>query len=161
MNSILLLPLLLLTSAQVDRTRDLVRAAPGQKFAYTRTDAQWKASLSPNAYLVLRKSATEKPYSGKYWNLHDKGTYVCAGCGQTLFSSDAKFDSHTGWPSFFREIAKGRTLLRTDYSDSMVRNEVICSRCGGHLGHVFDDGPEPTGLRYCMNSPALRLIKAK
>ncbi len=139
----------------------LVKAKPDQKFAYVKTDTQWQKSLSKNAYLVLRKSATETPYTGKFWDFHEDGVFVCAGCGQVVFSSKDKFDSHTGWPSFFEEISKGRTLTREDDSDGTMRTEVICARCGGHLGHVFDDGPAPTGLRYCMNSPALKFIKAK
>lgn len=139
----------------------LVRAVPNQRFAVSKTDAEWKKELPRSTYLVLRRAGTERPYSGKFWDFHEKGVFVCAACGQPLFSSDAKFDSHTGWPSFFKEIEPGRTLTRPDFSNGDERTEVICARCGGHLGHVFDDGPEPTGLRYCMNSPALKFIKAK
>ncbi|HWD37918.1 MAG TPA: peptide-methionine (R)-S-oxide reductase MsrB [Fimbriimonas sp.] len=137
----------------------LTKSAPGQHFAVGKSDAEWKKELPKSAYLVLRKSATEKPYSGKYWDFHESGIFECAACGQVLFSSKDKFDSHTGWPSFLREIAPGRTLVREDDSEGAPRTEVICARCGGHLGHVFDDGPEPTGLRYCMNSPALKFVK--
>jgi peptide-methionine (R)-S-oxide reductase len=139
----------------------LVKAAPNQKFAVVKSDAEWKKELPRATYLVLRKAGTERPYSGKFWDFHDKGVFVCAACGEPLFGSDAKFDSHTGWPSFFQEIRPGATLTRPDVSDGDERTEVICARCGGHLGHVFDDGPGPTGLRYCMNSPALKFIKAK
>jgi len=118
-----------------------------------------KAALAP-CLPRPSQSRHEKPYSGKYWDNHAKGTYACAGCGQDLFSSDTKFESGTGWPSFYREIAKGRTLNRADHSGGTERTEVLCSRCGGHLGHVFDDGPKPTGLRYCMNSAALTFIPA-
>lgn len=135
---------------------DLVKAKPDQKFPVAKSDDVWKRELPKNTYLILRKAGTEKPYTGKYWDSHDKGVYVCAACNQTLFRSQDKFDSHTGWPSFFQEIAKGHTLVREDLSDGMKRTEVLCARCGGHLGHVFEDGPEPTGLRYCMNSPALK-----
>lgn len=137
----------------------LIKASPNQTFAVKKTDAQWKKLLPNSTYLVLRKAGTEQPYTGKYWDLHDNGVYVCAGCGLELFSSKNKFDSKTGWPSFDREIARGRTLTRIDNSEGAERTEIICSRCGGHLGHVFDDGPEPTHLRYCMNSPALRFVK--
>ncbi|MHB8637096.1 MAG: peptide-methionine (R)-S-oxide reductase MsrB [Fimbriimonadaceae bacterium] len=130
-------------------------------FKVHHTDAQWKKLLSHPAYRVLRKAGTEKPYSGKYWNNHAKGVYACAGCGQILFSADAKFDSGTGWPSFFKQIANGRTVTRRDHSARMERTEVLCARCGGHLGHLFDDGPKPTGLRYCLDSPALKFIPAR
>ena len=132
-----------------------------EKFAVQHTEAEWKRILTPDAFIVLRKSGTEKPYSGKFWDFHQDGSFVCAGCDLVLFSSNAKYDSKTGWPSFFEEISKGRTILKKDISDGMERTEVICSRCGGHLGHVFDDGPKPTGLRYCMNSPALKFVSAK
>jgi peptide-methionine (R)-S-oxide reductase len=139
----------------------LVHAAGRQTFKVQLTDAQWQKKLSRNAYLVLRKAGTEKPYTGQFWDHHAKGAYACAGCDQEVFSSKNKFDSNTGWPSFYQEIAKGRTLNKADNSDGMQRTEVLCSRCGGHLGHVFEDGPKPTGLRYCINSPALKFIPAK
>ena len=134
----------------------MLTGASGGEFKVHHTDAEWQKLLSHSAYIVLRKAGTETPYKGKYWDNHAEGTYACAGCGQILFSSATKFDSGTGWPSFFKEIAKGRTLSRPDHSAGMERTEVLCSRCGGHLGHVFDDGPKPTGLRYCLNSPALK-----
>ena len=158
--NIMILPLFLAISLQADPFKNLVHATPNQSFAVTHTDAAWQKLLPKNAYLVLRKSGTEKPYSGKFWDFHEKGKFACVGCGQIVFSSANKFDSHTGWPSFDREINRGRTLVRADQSDGMDRTEVICARCGGHLGHVFDDGPEPTHFRYCMNSPALKFIKA-
>lgn len=135
--------------------------AAAQTFKVQHSDAEWQKMLPKNSYLVLRKAGTEKPYSGKYWNNHEKGAYACIGCGQVIFSSDNKFDSGTGWPSFYQEIGKGLTIHRADDSDGMHRTEVICARCGGHLGHIFDDGPKPTGLRYCMNSVALSFIPAK
>lgn len=156
----MILPILLALHLQSNPFKNLVQASPNQKFAVVKTDAAWKKSLPKSSYLVLRQAGTEKPYSGKYWDFHDKGTYACVACGQVLFSSANKYDSQTGWPSFYKEIALGRTLTRPDHSEGSERTEVICARCGGHLGHVFDDGPEPTHLRYCMNSPALKFIKA-
>ena len=149
------LALALMTSTEKIPISSLVHVSPTQVYATQHTDAEWKKLLPTNSYKILRQSDTEKPYSGKYWDFHKKGYFHCAGCGLTLFSTSTKFDSGTGWPSFYQEIARGRTLVRTDTSDGMTRDEILCSRCGGHLGHVFDDGPEPTGLRYCMNSPAL------
>ena len=145
-------------SSPIDALR---KADPNQKFKVVKSDSAWQSQLSRPAYLVLRKSGTEKPYTGKFWDFHGQGTFVCAACGQELFSSSTKFDSHTGWPSFYQEINPGKTLVRADRSTGEERSEVICARCGGHLGHVFDDGPEPTHLRYCMNSPALKFIPAK
>lgn len=125
-----------------------------------RTEAEWKKILSPEAFEVLRKKGTERAFTGKYWNNHDVGTYFCAGCGLDLFSSKTKFESGTGWPSFWQPIAKNRVVLVHDSSHGMDRTEVLCARCDGHLGHVFEDGPKPTGLRYCMNSIALNFRKA-
>lgn len=130
-----------------------------QHFMVTKSDAEWKKSLTAEQYHILREKGTERAYSGTYWNNHEKGTYVCAGCGQVLFSSDTKFESGTGWPSFYQPISKKAVLETTDNTMGMHRTEVLCSRCGGHLGHVFDDGPKPTGLRYCMNSAALNFLK--
>lgn len=149
---------LALASGPIDA---LVKAESSTIFKVTKSESEWKRGLPADAFTILRKAGTERPYTGKYWDIHEKGLFECAGCGLTLFSSDAKFDSGTGWPSFFKEIARGRTLVRIDRSEGEVRSEIICSRCGGHLGHVFDDGPKPTGLRYCMNSPALKFVKAK
>jgi peptide-methionine (R)-S-oxide reductase len=128
-------------------------------FEVVKTDAEWKKQLSLDAYTVLRKKGTEKAYSGSLWDNHETGIYYCAGCGNELFSSAHKFESGTGWPSFYKPVATGRVLDIVDNSYGMSRTEVICARCGGHLGHVFDDGPEPTGLRYCMNSVSLTFKK--
>jgi peptide-methionine (R)-S-oxide reductase len=122
------------------------------------TDAEWKKILPEDLYEVSRHAATERPFTGKYWNADIKGTYYCAACGNELFRSEAKFASTCGWPSFFEQKNKNSTLFRTDSSLGMVRIEVLCARCGGHLGHIFDDGPPPTGKRYCMNSIAMDFI---
>ena len=139
----------------------MLLAAPTQQFKVHHTEAQWQKLLPHGSYLVLRKAATERAYTGKYWNNHAKGKYACLACGQVDFSSDAKFESGTGWPSFFKAIANGRIITKADHSGGMERTEVLCSRCGSHLGHVFDDGPKPTGLRYCLNSAALKFVPAK
>ena len=123
----------------------------------TKSDEEWKKQLTPEQYRVLRREGTEMAFTGKYWNHHAAGIYRCAGCGLELFSSDTKFDSHCGWPSFTEPVAAKTVDLTTDYSHGMVRTEVTCKRCGGHLGHVFDDGPLPLGTRYCINSLSLKL----
>ena len=124
-----------------------------------KTSSEWKNILSPEAYHVLREEGTERAFEGKYWDNHKNGTYYCAACKLALFNSNTKFESGTGWPSFFDVIAKGNVKLITDESFGMKRVEVECARCGGHLGHVFDDGPAPTGLRYCMNSVSLEFVE--
>ena len=126
-----------------------------KSYADERSDGEWKSALDRQQYEVLRRGGTERPFTGKYHNSKEKGVYSCAGCGSPLFDSETKFDSGTGWPSYYRPIAEGAVDTDEDRSHGMVRTEVLCARCGGHLGHVFPDGPEPTGLRYCINSAAL------
>jgi len=126
-----------------------------------KSDAEWQHVLTPEQFKVLRKAGTEPAFTGKYWNNHAAGIYRCAGCGLSLFDSATKFESGTGWPSFFQPIDPSHVQIVTDSSYGMVREEVRCARCGGHLGHRFDDGPKPTGQRYCMNSVSLDFVAAK
>jgi methionine-R-sulfoxide reductase len=126
-----------------------------------RSEAEWKKILTPEQYEILREKGTDGPFTGKYYLTHDKGTYKCAGCGNELFTSDMKFDSDCGWPSFDKEIEGGKIIKQEDRSYGMVRTEILCAKCGSHLGHLFDDGPTLTGKRYCVNSTSINLVKAK
>ncbi len=122
-----------------------------------KTDAEWRAELSEEEYEVLRRQGTERAFSGRYWNEKRDGVYRCRGCGEPLFSSDTKYDSGSGWPSFYEPMPEAPVVTETDTSHGMVRTEVRCAKCDGHLGHVFPDGPQPTGMRYCINSCSLDL----
>ena len=134
-------------------------ASPAGEYEVTHTDAEWRELLTGDQYEVLRQAGTEVPYSSPLNDEHGQGVFSCAGCAQELFSSDTKFDSGTGWPSFWRPL-DGAVVEDADSTLGMTRTEVLCQRCGGHLGHVFDDGPPPTGLRYCMNGVAMTFLPA-
>jgi peptide-methionine (R)-S-oxide reductase len=130
-------------------------------FPIQKSDEEWKQILSPLEYEVLRNSATERPFSGEYYELNEKGIYACKGCGIELFTHEMKFDAHCGWPSFDSELPNAKIIKKVDRSHGMIRTEICCSNCGGHLGHLFNDGPTKTGQRYCVNSVSLQFLNNK
>lgn len=141
--------------AQKNNSSEQKKQTAGHTFEIQKSDAEWKEILSPEAYKVLREAGTERAFTGKYNDFKKEGIFVCNGCKTELFSSESKFDSGTGWPSFFQPLNEKNVLEVEDRTYGMVRTEVLCGACGGHLGHVFEDGPKPTGLRYCLNSVSL------
>ncbi len=140
---------------QVNQQSNTPKTMNNDTFSIKLSEQEWQERLTPEQYYVLRQSGTERPFTGKYTLHFEKGTYVCAGCGTALFADSMKFESHCGWPSFDNEIAGGKIIKREDNSHGMRRIEIICATCGGHLGHLFDDGPTASGLRYCVNSAAI------
>lgn len=141
--------------------QDSLKNKNRDKMKIEKTETEWKNTLTEEQYKVLRKKGTERPFTGEYWNNFEKGVYKCAGCGEILFKSDTKFDAGCGWPSFYDAVDKSKITETDDFTLGMHRIEVTCKKCGGHLGHLFDDGPKPTGNRYCINSVSLKFEKSK
>lgn len=145
--------------AQIARIRHKIASTPTTQKVIL-TDEQWRQILTPGQFQVLRQAKTEAPYKNAYWNNHEKGMYLCAACGNRLFASETKFNSHTGWPSFYAPLGRDKVTTNMDTSHGMTREEVRCARCGSHLGHLFNDGPPPTYVRYCLNSAALKFMQS-
>jgi peptide-methionine (R)-S-oxide reductase len=157
-NLILLLTVGLIFPA-CSQNKKVIQKKQEVRFEVVKTEEEWQKQLTPLQYNVLREKGTERAFTGEYWDNHEKGTYICGACQLAVFDSETKFESGTGWPSFYKPVTDSAVLIVKDHSHNMVRDEVVCRRCGGHLGHVFEDGPEPTGLRYCLNSAALKFEK--
>lgn len=156
----ILMTVLLINTACAQQMKTLNQSkGKGMSSKIQKTEKEWKEILTPEQYNVLREKGTERPFTGEYWNTNDKGVYKCAACGAELFSSDTKFDSDCGWPSFYDVMNNKNVVTKDDLSLGMNRIEVMCANCGGHLGHIFDDGPKPTGQRYCINSVSIKLEK--
>lgn len=154
-----LVMLLILGSCGPDSEKHQDGQNSKRKDVIVKSEDEWKKELPQDVYEIMREKGTERAFTGKYWDHHDKGVYLCAACQLPLFESETKFESGTGWPSFYKPVSGDAVESETDRSYGMVRSEVHCARCGGHLGHVFDDGPKPTGLRYCINSASLQFKK--
>jgi len=168
MNKIILLSALILSGGllscqnKADTNAGKIISKKPMETSYKKTDEEWKKILTPEQYYVLRQKGTERPHTSELNLNFDKGVYTCAGCGTELFTSDQKFDSHCGWPSFDNEIGNGERIIKVkDFSHGMIRTEIICAKCGGHLGHIFDDGPTNTGQRYCVNGLSLQFKPEK
>jgi peptide-methionine (R)-S-oxide reductase len=143
---------------EATRIRRQIQSTPMTQ-KVTLSDDEWRKVLTPGQFQILREEKTEPPYKNLYWNNHEKGIYLCGACGNELFGSDTKFESRTGWPSFYAPLSRDKVTVTTDTSHGMTRDEVRCARCGSHLGHVYNDGPPPTHLRYCLNSVALKFVQ--